>query len=194
MGFELRNGILYDTGIDESYQDLMTDLMPENMEIQNGILYDTSIDEMYSDIMSEMPTEGFELRNGILYDTGIDQLYNEIIVEVPPVIEQMAEINEINRANGIFPPLYDGFVSNPYYDPGWSAGSFAVMDAVNDMMTMDPVKYTMDSVDTAADLQADFEFNSSMADSYFQDGMSGMSDMYRSRAISAAEELENGDY
>lgn len=143
--YELRNGILYDTGIDEEYQDLITDdLIPEEAEMQNGTFYDTGADEMYSDAMSETSGGGYEFRNGIMYDTGVDSMYNEIVTEVPPVIDHMEEVNMENIENGNLPPLYDGFASNPYYDPGWSEDAFEVMDAVDEMMTMDPVKYTLD--------------------------------------------------
>ena len=52
-------------------------------EIVNGILYNTGIDDAYSDIVNDFQSDtsmgGYEINNGILYNTDIDQTYNELV-------------------------------------------------------------------------------------------------------------------
>ena len=52
-------------------------------EIVNGILYNTGIDDAYSDIVNDFQGDasmgGYEINNGILYNTDIDQTYNELV-------------------------------------------------------------------------------------------------------------------
>ena len=118
--YEIVNGILYNTGIDAAYSDIVNDFQSDasmgGYEINNGILYNTDIDQTYNELVSEMPADGFEMHNGILYNTSIDTAYNELMSDLVPAIQEMEKVNAENRAKGIYPPLYNGFMTDPLSD------------------------------------------------------------------------------
>lgn len=194
--YEIVNGILYNTGIDAAYSDIVNDFQSDTSmggyEINNGILYNTDIDQTYNELVSEMPADGFEMHNGILYNTSIDTAYNELMSDLVPAIQEMEKVNAENRAKGIYPPLYNGFMTDPLSDSIWQA-SMDNMDFLSENSGID-VSFTAPVTDTAADLADDVEFNRKMAESYGNDGMTGMEKVYEDRMKDAADKLADGEF
>ena len=111
--------------------------------------------------------------------------------ELPGQIEAMAEVNRENFKNGKFPPLYDGFVSNPYYDPTGSwAASMSAWDTVNSLNTVPAPDYTGPEY-TREELESEIDHSLNMAGQYAKDNMTRTASGFLSRAESATEKLED---
>lgn len=193
--YEVVNGILVNTGIDEAYNEIVSDFAGDTSmggyEWRNGILYNTDIDRNYQELVSEMPAEGFAIKNGILYNTSIDTAYNELMSDLIPAIQEMEKVNAENRAKGIYPPLYNGFMTDPLSDSIWQA-SMDTMDFLSENSGMD-ISFTAPA-ETAAELSDEVEFSRKMAGSYAQKGMEGMAEVYEDRMDDAADKLIDGQF
>lgn len=198
-------GIIHNGPVDTLYHDLMSDFQrsfkdsygPDAWMDGAGIIHDSKIDSDVGDVMEE---EMESLKNaygegvwidgaGIIHNDAADQAIDELTRDLQTENAKLEEQIEYNWEHGIFPPVYDGFVSNPYHDPAGLDGSMAVMDAFCGMMTMDAPDY-VGYVPTPEESMREFDFNQSMADSYFSDGLNGMADVYDSRAEQNLKDMD----
>lgn len=177
-GFYIQNGILYNGNIDSMMADLYQD-MSENLEEQNRRREELGASgEMYID------------GAGIIHNAPWEDLYDSLMKEVPAQIEAMAKVNQENLEKGIFPPLYDGFASNPYYDPTGSWGaSMAAWDTLNDLNTPSAPDYTLDY--TAEELESEISHSLNMAGQYRNAGMDTIAGGFENRADSAVEKMKD---
>lgn len=198
-------GIIHNGPVDTLYNDLMSDFQRSFKESYGpgawmdgaGIIHDSKIDSDVRDVMDEQMEslkdtygEGVWMDGaGIIHNDAADQAIDELTRDLQAENVKLEEQIQYNWEHGIYPPIYDGFVSNPYYDPAGSNGSMAVMDAFCGMMTMDAPDY-VGYVPTAEESMREFDFNQSMADSYFSDGLGGMADVYDSRAEQNLKDME----
>lgn len=198
-------GIIHNGAVDSMYNDLMSTFQssfkdtygPDAWMDGAGIIHDSKIDSDVQDVM-EKQAEGLKdaLGEGVwidgagiihneAFDLSVDELTRDLQGENAKLEEQI----QYNWEHGIFPPMYDGFVSNPYHDPAGMDGSMAVMDAFCGMMTMDAPDY-VGYVASPEESMRDFEFNLKMADSYFSDGLTGMASTYDSRAEQNLKDMD----
>lgn len=175
--------------------------------IKNGILYNGSIDTMLTDLSRDMAEnlkeqaeqkarleasgEPYMDSAGIIHNASWEQDYQSLMSELPGQIEAMAEVNRENIKNGNFPPLYDGFVSNPYYDPTGSwAAAMSAWDTVNSFNTVPAPDYTGPEY-TREELESEIDHSLNMAGQYAEDRMTITASGFLSRAENAAEKLED---
>ena len=198
-------GIIHNGAVDSLYDDLMSTFQssfkdtygPDAWMDGAGIIHDSKIDSDAREVMEEEAEgikeaygegawmDGAGIIHNDAFDLSVDELTRDLQAENAKLEEQI----EYNWEHGIYPPTYDGFVSNPYHDPAGMDGSMAVMDAFCGMMTMDAPDY-VGYVPTAEESMRDFEFNQGMADSYFSDGLTGMAGTYDSRAEQNLKDID----
>lgn len=177
--------------------------------IKNGIIYDGSIDTMLSDLYRDMGETLREQKErneeleasgevymdgaGIIHNASWEQDYRSLMVEVPKQIEAMEKINRENYEKGIFPPRYDGFVSNPFYDPtgSWSA-TMNSWDTINSLNTPLAPDYAGPDY-TREELEQEIKHSVNMAGQYGADGFYKTADSWMNRAEHAAEKLRFAD-
>lgn len=195
-------GIIHNGPVDTMYNDLMSTFQssfkdtygPDAWMDGAGIIHDSKIDSDVQDVMDEQAEklkdvygEGVWMDGaGIIHNNSLDQSIDELTRDLQTENAKLEEQIQYNWEHGIFPPTYDGFVSNPYYNPD---SGMAVMDAFCGMMTMDAPDY-VGYVPTAEESMRDLEFNQGMADSYFSDGLTGMAGVYDSRAEQNLKDMD----
>ena len=178
-GFYIKNGILYNGSIDTMLSDLSQDLS-ENLQ-----------EQAEQKARLEASGEPYMDGAGIIHNASWEQDYQSLMSELPGQIEAMAEVNRENFKKGKFPPLYDGFVSNPYYDPtgSWTA-SMSAWDTVNSLNTVPAPDYTGPEY-TREELESEIDHSLNMADQYARDSLTRTAPGFLSRAESATDKLEN---
>lgn len=180
-GFYIKNGIIYNGNIDTMLSDLSQDLSKDLEEQAKKKAELEASGEPYID------------GAGIIHNAPWEQDYQNLMSELPGQIEAMAEVNRENFKNGIFPPVYDGFASNPYYDPtgSWTA-AMSSWDTVNSMNTVPAPDYTGPDY-TREELESEMEHCLDLAGQYGADNMNITAAGFLTRADSAAKKLEDLD-
>lgn len=193
--------------LNESVVNTMENTRGGGFYIKNGILYNGSIDTMLTDLSRDLSENLQNLKEqqdrleasgqpymdsaGIIHNAPWEEDYQSLMSELPGQIEAMAQVNRENFKNGKFPPLYDGFVSNPYYDPTGSwASSIDAWDSVNSLNTVLVPDYTSPDC-TREELESEIEHSLNLAGQYASDNLTRTASGFLSRAERATDKLED---